>query len=67
MKFRHKPCKKRKRDCNLAVPHFEALVLPLGKNSNTEAHAVHIYKGTRTRVYMYIHTIGILVSQCFVP
>jgi hypothetical protein len=22
------PDKKRKRDCNLAVPHFEALVLP---------------------------------------
>ncbi len=30
----------KKRDCNLAVPLIEALVLPLVPNNNTEAHAV---------------------------
>ncbi len=30
---------KKKRDCTIAVPHFEALVLPLHLTSNTEAHA----------------------------
>ena len=36
-------------------------------NSNTVAHAVRIYYlGTRFRAYTYTHTIGILVSQCFV-
>ena len=29
----------KKRDCTIAVPHFEALVLPLHRTSNTEAHA----------------------------
>ena len=37
---RHKYTKKR--DCNLAVPLLEALVLPFVPNSNTEAHAVCI-------------------------
>lgn len=32
----------KKRDCNLAVPHIEALVLPFVTNSNTVAHAVRI-------------------------
>ena len=30
----------KKRDCNLAVPLTEALVLPSNPNNNTEAHAV---------------------------
>ena len=33
----------KKRDCNVAVPLTEALVLPSIPNNNTEAHAVCIY------------------------
>ena len=33
----------KKRDCTIAVPRFEALVLPFVPNNNTEAHAVCIY------------------------
>ena len=32
----------KKRDCNLAVPLSEALVLPFVTNSNTVAHAICI-------------------------
>ena len=32
----------KKRDCTIAVPLLEALVLPFVPNSNTEAHAVCI-------------------------
>ena len=53
----------KKRDCNLAVPHSEALVLPFHPNSNTEAHAV-CTNARNVRVH-YLHTNGHLVSQCF--
>ena len=33
----------KKRDCTIAVPPIEALVLPFYPNSNTVAHAVRIY------------------------
>ncbi len=58
----------KKRDCNLAVPLTEALVLPFVTNSNTEptpyVYYIDRYALTRTRINT--HTIGILVSQCFV-
>ena len=53
----------KKRDCNLAVPLVEALVLPFVPNSNTVAHAVCTNART-TRVH-YLHTNGHLVLQCF--
>ena len=48
---------KRKRDCNLAVPPIEALVLPFVKNSNTVAHAACILynKVHATRVHVYTY------------
>ena len=35
----------KKRDCTIAVPPIEALVLPFYPNSNTVAHAVYIIYG----------------------
>ena len=49
---------KRKRDCNLAVPPIEALVLPFVKNSNTVAHAACILYNkvhTLTRIHVYTY------------
>ena len=43
----------KKRDCNLAVPHIEALVLPFVTNSNTVAHAIYIYNKVRVYTYAY--------------
>jgi hypothetical protein len=54
----------KKRDCNHAVPLIEALVLPFVTNSNTVAHAICIC--ITLIAHAKIHTIGILVSQCFV-
>ena len=53
----------KKRDCNLAVPLIEALVLPFVPNSNTVAHAVCM--NARTMRVHYLHTNGHLVLQCF--
>ena len=53
----------KKRDCNLAVPLSEALVLPFVPNSNTVAHAVCM--NARTMRVHYLHTNGHLVLQCF--
>jgi hypothetical protein len=53
----------KKRDCNLAVPLTEALVLPSNPNNNTEAHAV--CTNARTMRVHYLHTNGHLVLQCF--
>ena len=52
----------KKRDCNLAVPHSEALVLPSNPNNNTEAHAV-CTNARIMRVHYYI-PMGILC--CYV-
>ena len=38
----------KKRDCTIAVPLIEALVLPFVTNSNTVAHAVCIVTSTHT-------------------
>ena len=43
----------KKRDCNLAVPRIEALVLPFVTNSNTVAHAIYIYNKVRVYTYAY--------------
>ena len=52
----------KKRDCNLAVPLVEALVLPFVPNNNTVAHAVC----TCTYIYVPINTYHEhLVLQCF--
>ena len=48
----------KKRDCNLAVPLVEALVLPFVPNSNTVAHAV-CTNARNMRVLYYI-PMGIL-------
>ena len=53
----------KKRDCNLAVPLTEALVLPFVPNSNTVAHAE--CTNARTMRVHYLHTNGHLVLQCF--
>ncbi len=53
----------KKRDCTIAVPLIEALVLPFVTNSNTVAHAVCI-NARNVRVH-YLHTNEHLVSQCF--
>ena len=39
----------KKRDCTIAVPLTEALVLPFVPNNNTEAHAVCTYIRDNTR------------------
>ena len=43
----------KKRSCTIAVPPTQALVLPFNPNSNTEAHALCIYEGTRELAYIY--------------
>jgi len=53
----------KKRDCNLAVPHSEALVLPSNPNNNTEAHAV--CTNARTMRVHYLHTNGHLSAAMF--
>ena len=56
----------KKRDCNVAVPLTEALVLPSIPNNNTEAHAVCIDDFyTQYARTIIIHTHEHLVSQCF--
>ena len=54
----------KKRDCNLAVPLFEALVLPLHQNNNTVAHAVCTSIRKYARTLLYTHHEH-LVLQCF--
>ena len=56
----------KKRDCNLAVPHSEALVLPLYLNSNTVAHAVCIYVYTHMRVYLNTHHEHLSVAMSWI-
>ena len=53
----------KKRDCNLAVPLVEALVLPFHPNNNTVAHAVCI--NARTMRVHYLHTNGHLSAAMF--
>ena len=53
----------KKRDCNLAVPLVEALVLPFHPNSNTVAHAV--CTNARTMRVHYLHTNGHLSAAMF--
>ena len=45
----------KKRDCTIAVPLTEALVLPFVTNSNTVAHAVYIIMR-----YAYAHAHNII-------
>ena len=52
----------KKRDCNLAVPLIEALVLPFVPNNNTEAHAVCICTHIRVPLNTY-HRASLL--RCF--
>jgi hypothetical protein len=53
----------KKRDCNLAVPLTQALVLPSIPNNNTEAHAV--CTNARTMRVHYLHTNGHLSAAMF--
>jgi len=57
---------KRKRDCNLAVPPIEALVLPFYLNSNTVAHAACILynkvHATRVRINTYHRHLSVAMS-----
>ena len=45
----------KKRDCTIAVPHSEALVLPFHPNNNTEAHAVCICAYAIRVHYLYTY------------
>ena len=53
----------KKRDCTIAVPLVEALVLPFHPNNNTEAHAV--CTNARTMRVHYLHTNEHLSAAMF--
>jgi hypothetical protein len=55
----------KKRDCTIAVPLFEALVLPFVPNNNTEAHAVCITERVRERVHLVYTHHGHLSAAMF--